>query len=164
MNKMVEHQVGSWCKLLIHSTITKTILDRVIRAVREKRPNLQLWKSRTQYEAVTTRLNQPTLLPPRSSSWSKCRSSRSTLAPSFKQRWQASSPIPDICQFWYTLALFKPVKVYHQFPKIATKQPKLAKIGQNFGFTMPKSTPAWKKYNTDGREVTVVANISYAVL
>ena len=103
---------GKLMQVFIH---TKTILDNVIRAAREKRPNLQLWKSRTQYEAVTTRLNQPTLLPPRSSSWSKCRSSRSTLAPSFKQRWRALFSIPDICQFWHTTALSRPVK-YH--PKV----------------------------------------------
>ena len=36
--------------------------------------------------------------------------------------------IPDICQFWYTIALFRPVKVH---PKVCEFITKLTKIGHN---------------------------------
>ena len=36
---------------------------------------------------------------------------------------------PYICQFWYTVAPFRPVK---STPKFATKWPVLAKIDQNW--------------------------------
>ena len=29
--------------------------------------------------------------------------------------------IPQICQFWYTTALFRPVKVHHKVRKFETK-------------------------------------------
>ena len=37
------------------------------------------------------------------------------------------SRIPLICPYWYTTALFRPVKVHQKVHKFATKQPKLAK-------------------------------------
>ena len=43
--------------------------------------------------------------------------------------------------------------------KFATKKPKLIKMGQNFAFSMLKSTPAQKKYIIAG--CVVESNISY---
>ena len=56
---------------------------------------------------------------------------------------------PDICQFWYTTALFWPVKIWS----------KLATIGQNIVLSMLKSIHSWK--STPLSVVTVVTNISY---
>ena len=47
--------------------------------------------------------------------------------------------IPHICQYWYTTALFRPVKV-HQ--KCVNKIAKIGQKGQNFAFSMLKSTLA----------------------
>ena len=65
--------------------------------------------------------------------------------------------IPDICPFWYTATLFRPV--HQKVRKLATKQPNLVKMGQNFAFSMLKSTPARKKYATSG--CVVGTNITY---
>ena len=64
------------------------------------------------------------------------------------------SYIPDICKFWYTIALFSPVKVH---PKVCEFITKLAIIGQ----IMLKSSPAWK--STPSPVLMVLTNISKGV-
>ena len=63
---------------------------------------------------------------------------------------------PDVCQLWYTVALFRPVK---STPKkyvnlqqnIQNSKKKQAKIDQNFVFSMLKSIRAYtKKYAIAG--------------
>ena len=60
--------------------------------------------------------------------------------------------IPDICQFWGTTALLSPVNRHQKVRKFATKQPELAKIGQNLAFYdidyVQKRAPACKKFTT----------------
>ena len=64
------------------------------------------------------------------------------------------SHIPDICKFWYTIALFSPVKVH---PKVCEFITKLAIIGQ----IMLKSSLAWK--STPSPVLMVLTNISKGV-
>ena len=71
-----------------------------------------------------------------------------------------SSHIPDICQFWYTTALFRPVKVQRKVRKFSTIWLKLANIDLDFAFSMLKSPPAWKKSSLP-LVVAVVTIISY---
>ena len=48
--------------------------------------------------------------------------------------------VPDVCQFWYTIALFRPVKSTQKVRIFATKYPKFEeKTDQNFVFSMLKS-------------------------
>ena len=54
--------------------------------------------------------------------------------------------IPDICQFWYTTALFRPIKAHQKVSKFATKYPKLAKIGVH----QAKKYTGLKKYASAG--------------
>ena len=64
------------------------------------------------------------------------------------------SYIPDICKFWYTIALFSPVKVH---PKVCEFITKLAIVGQ----IMLKSSLAWK--STPSPVLMVLTNISKGV-
>ena len=57
--------------------------------------------------------------------------------------------ISDICGFWYTTTLSRPEKVRQKVRKFAKNWPKQAKIGQNFAFSMQKSTSAWKTIGCD---------------
>ena len=75
----------------------------------------------------------------------------------FSMIWKAGTinNLPDICQFWYTTALFRPIKAHWKVHKIA-------KTGQkrpSFAFSMLKNTPAWKKHTT--ASAAVLTNISY---
>ena len=64
--------------------------------------------------------------------------------------------IPHICQFWYTATLFRLVKIRQYVRKYPEK---IAKTGQNYAFSLLKSTPAREKYTTGG--CVVVTNMSY---
>ena len=52
--------------------------------------------------------------------------------------------ISGICQFTTPHYFGQKVR------RFATKKPEMAKKGQNFAFSMPKSTPVRKKYTTAG--------------
>ena len=55
--------------------------------------------------------------------------------------------IPHICPYWFTIALFRTVKVHQKMRKFATKKNKIGQKGQNFAFSilkinrLEKSTP-----------------------
>ena len=68
--------------------------------------------------------------------------------------------IPDICQFWGTTTLLRPVK---RAPKIAQSRDRIAETGQNlaFYFYILKGACAWK--NAPMPVVAVVTNISYVL-
>ena len=58
--------------------------------------------------------------------------------------------IPDICQFWGTTTLFRPVKGALRVHKFVTKLSRIDKTGQNLAFSISKGAPAWNKYTTAG--------------
>ena len=77
----------------------------------------------------------------------RCKSSGSKL-PSFDYNqlgWIGKGhSIPHICQFWYTTAIFRPLKSTSKTPQFHARKPKICHIGQNFTLTMLKSTLDFK--------------------